>query len=201
MRAAGKPKCICMPDIVLPAPRHDKSSRGTPSLRRAPLTLHCTPHLAARTTGSFSLSGTLAADPSARSELCAPSFIRALTLGATCSLLNLLAASGGVLVSLDWSALTPALTEIRLFDWFVPSVGLVASSQRAAPKRTCGLAASWLFNSRRQAHFLLDCHMAVVLMPNVRAKRATTAGRQARVGENVPRTASPGLVACRWRSA
>ena len=28
--------------------------------------------------------------------------------------------------------------------------------------------------------------------PNVRAKRATTAGRQGPVGENVPRTASPG---------
>ncbi len=39
------------------------------------------------------------------------------------------------------------------------------------------------------------------LTPNVRAKRATTAGRQARAGENVPRTTSPGLVACRWRSA
>jgi hypothetical protein len=38
-------------------------------------------------------------------------------------------------------------------------------------------------------------------MPNVRAKRATTEGRQARAGENVPRTARPGLVACRWRSA
>jgi hypothetical protein len=37
--------------------------------------------------------------------------------------------------------------------------------------------------------------------PNVRAKRATTAGRQARAGENVPRTARPGLAACRWRSA
>jgi len=37
--------------------------------------------------------------------------------------------------------------------------------------------------------------------PNGRAKRATTAGRQARAGENVPRTARPGLVACRWRSA
>ena len=37
--------------------------------------------------------------------------------------------------------------------------------------------------------------------PNVRAKRATTAGRQAWAGENVPRTARPGLVACRWRSA
>ena len=39
------------------------------------------------------------------------------------------------------------------------------------------------------------------LPTNVRAKRATTAGRQARAGENVPRTARPGLVACRWRSA
>jgi hypothetical protein len=39
------------------------------------------------------------------------------------------------------------------------------------------------------------------LMPNVRAKRATTAGHQARAGENVPRTARPGLVVCRWRSA
>ena len=37
--------------------------------------------------------------------------------------------------------------------------------------------------------------------PNVRAKRAATAGRQARAGEDVPRTARPGLVACRWRSA
>jgi len=39
------------------------------------------------------------------------------------------------------------------------------------------------------------------VMPNVRAKRATTAGHQARAGENVPRTTGPGLVACRWRSA
>ena len=36
--------------------------------------------------------------------------------------------------------------------------------------------------------------------PNVGGNRATTAGRQARAGENVPRTTGPGLVACRWRS-
>ncbi len=36
--------------------------------------------------------------------------------------------------------------------------------------------------------------------PNVRDKRAT-AGHKARAGENVPRTARPGLVACRWSSA
>ena len=43
--------------------------------------------------------------------------------------------------------------------------------------------------------------IAECVRPNVRAKRATTAGRQARAVENVPRTARPGLVACRWRSA
>jgi hypothetical protein len=36
---------------------------------------------------------------------------------------------------------------------------------------------------------------------NVRAKWATTGWRQARDAENVQRTRSPGLVACRWRSA
>ena len=50
-------------------------------------------------------------------------------------------------------------------------------------------------------HMLSDCGEGVPVTPNVRAKRATTAGRQARAGENVPRTARPGLVACRWRSA
>jgi hypothetical protein len=38
-------------------------------------------------------------------------------------------------------------------------------------------------------------------MPNVRAKWATAVRRQARDAENVQRTCSPGLVACRWRSA
>ena len=50
------------------------------------------------------------------------------------------------------------------------------------------------------AETLTSCK-GVRVKPNVRAKRATTAGRQARAGENVPRTARPGLVACRWRSA
>jgi hypothetical protein len=39
------------------------------------------------------------------------------------------------------------------------------------------------------------------MQPNVRAKLAPTAGRQARTGENVPRTARPGLAARRWGSA
>ena len=41
--------------------------------------------------------------------------------------------------------------------------------------------------------------LEILAGPNVRAKRATTAGRQARAGENVHRTTSPGLVACRRR--
>jgi hypothetical protein len=37
--------------------------------------------------------------------------------------------------------------------------------------------------------------------PNVRAKRATTAGRQGSGCENAPRATGRALVACRWRSA
>ena len=38
------------------------------------------------------------------------------------------------------------------------------------------------------------------LMSNVRVEAGPTASRQARAGENVPRTTGPGLVACRWAS-
>ena len=79
---------------------------------------------------------------------------------------------------LDRPALTPALTAIRLFDGLSSFVEAGACSRLPALQETRGLAASWLFNPRRQAHFLLELHLAVVLMPNVRAKRATTAGRQ-----------------------
>jgi len=67
--------------------------------------------------------------------------------------------------------------------------------------------ARWGSVSGRRACAAHDCdNQAGVgsmffVRPNVRAKRVTTAGRQARAGENVPRTARPGLVACRWRSA
>ena len=49
---------------------------------------------------------------------------------------------------------------------------------------------------------LLRWHEGSMLLRfNVRAKRATTVGNQARAGENVPCTARLGLVACHWRSA
>ena len=78
------------------------------------------------------------------------------------------------------------------------SAGIAATVRRCFP---CGFAALWLFSSRRQALTLLEHCTIVPALPNVRAKRATTAGRQARAGENVQRTTGPGLVACRWRSA
>ena len=49
--------------------------------------------------------------------------------------------------------------------------------------------------------FLLEHRTVVFLMPNVRAKRATTAGRQRPGGENVQGTTGRALVACRCRSA
>ena len=110
-----------------------------------------------------------------------------------------IAACGGILVRLDWPALTPAPTEIRMFT-------LARSLTFACHRVVSGceisrLAASWLFSSRRQSHILLESCTAVFLKPNVRAKLAPTVGRQARAGENVPRTARPGLVARRWGSA
>jgi hypothetical protein len=50
-----------------------------------------------------------------------------------------------------------------------------------------GLLAYWLLGRR-------------IVRPNVRAKRATTAGRQAREGDDIQHGLA-GLVACRWRSA
>ena len=49
---------------------------------------------------------------------------------------NPLAASGGVIVRLDWPALTPALAEIRLF---VPLAGFSVSSLHAGPNRNSRL--------------------------------------------------------------
>ena len=110
-----------------------------------------------------------------------------------------IAASGGFLVRTNWRALTPGLAEIRLFDlatWLDFVCYRVASGCE-----TSGSAASWLFSSRQQAHFLLEHGTRAFLKPNVRAKRATTAGRQALGSENVHRTTAQGLAACRWRSA
>ena len=109
-----------------------------------------------------------------------------------------IAACGGILVRLDWPALTPAPTEIRMFT-LARSLTFVCH-RVVSGCEISGLAASWVFSSRRQSHFLLESCTAVFLKPNVRAKLAPTAGRAGPVGENVQRTAGPGLVACRWCS-
>lgn len=46
-----------------------------------------------------------------------------------------------------------------------------------------------------------DLHELLPVRTDFRAKRVPTAGRQARAGETVPRTARPGPVARRWQAA
>jgi hypothetical protein len=67
-------------------------------------------------------------------------------------------------------------------------------------QRLCRLGAVYVDGALRRSS-CWSYHGVSCVLPNVRAKRAATAGRQARAGENVLRTARPGLVACRWRSA
>ena len=166
----------CMHGIVLLLHRHRKSSRGTPRLRPAPGMLH----------GALRL-----ALPQQLASSSFVSFPKAASLDGV-GTNNPATATGGFSVCLKRHALTKAASVFWLFSggWQVRYPPFEATSKN-----------SWLLSSRRRAHFLLDSGTAGFLKPNVRAKRATTAGRQARAGENVPRTARPGLVACRWRSA
>ena len=73
----------------------------------------------------------------------------------------------------------------------------------AAHRRACAALTNTMPSAvKAGGAALMDlAHELVLVRPNVRAKRATAEGRQARAGENVLRTARPGLVACRWRSA
>ena len=67
-------------------------------------------------------------------------------------------------------------------------------SLAAAHRRTCEtLTLTMLSAVCVEGAALTDlAHASVLVRPNVRAKRATAVGRQARIGENVPRTAKPG---------
>ena len=84
---------------------------------------------------------------------------------------------------------------------FARCMGLLPGPLPLGDRAPAAFAASWLFGSRRQALTLLAHCTALPALPNVRAKRTTTAGRQARAGENVPRTAGRARVARRWGSA
>ena len=166
----------CMHGIVLPLRRNCKSSRGTPRLRPAPGILH----------GALRL-----ALPQQLTSSSFVSFPKAASLDGV-GTSNPATATVGFSVCLKRHALTKAASVF----WLLSGGWQVRYPPFEAPSKN-----SWLRSSRRRAHFLLDSGTAVFLKPNVRAKRAATAGRQARAGENVPRTARPGLVACRWRSA
>ena len=74
---------------------------------------------------------------------------------------------------------------LKSFDAFVAMEGDVFSFEGFLVAMFASLGGGW----------------TVFVRSNVRAKRATTAGRQARAMENVHRTRGPGLVACSWRSA
>ena len=122
--------------ILLPAPRHRKSSRGTPRLWRLPKTLHGALRLAAWTTrlGSWPRFLVCAQDvqPGLTFSLTHPG----ADLLARSAPLHPLAASGGFIMRLDWPALTPALTEIRLF---VPFAGFGVWSLHTGQNRNSRL--------------------------------------------------------------
>jgi len=65
-----------------------------------------------------------------------------------------------------------------------------------------GAAASWLFGSWRKPLDLLAKCTVVFVLPNVRAKRATTAWRAGQQAQNGPQAQRlMAGVTCRWRSA
>ena len=124
--------------ILLPAPRHCKSSRGTPRLRRLPRPLHGAVRLAAWTTRLGYWSRIVGSAQGAETGLTFSLIHSSTDLLARSAPLHPLAASGGVLVTLDWPALTPALTEIRLFvflDCLAASSHAIVLSRDLRPGR------------------------------------------------------------------
>jgi len=188
-----------MPEIVLPAPRYGKSSRGTPRLRRTPRALHGAPRLASRAT-----------EATLRLDCC-----DVLPKVAWVHFLLIPVARGkaGTYVLIHFGLLLQSSCFRILTDRgsYRSCVSLLCSITRSKLRSrttmqrrdvTRGSAALWLFTSRRQAHFLLEHHKAVLLMPNVRAKRAPTAWRAGQQAQNGPKAQR--LMAgapCRWRSA
>jgi len=188
-----------MPEIVLPAPRYGKSSRGTPRLRRTPRALHGAPRLASRAT-----------EAALRLDCCA-----VLPRVAWVHFLLILDARGkaGTNVLIHFGLLLRSssfriLTDRGSYRRCETSLCSITRSKlrfRTTTQRrgvTRGSAALWLFASRRQAHFLMEHHKAILLMPNVRAKRATTAWRAGQQAQNGPQAQRlMASVTCRWRSA
>ena len=107
-----------------------------------------------------------------------------------------LAASGDPLILSD--SLT-ALTDVWLFD-ALASDGTSHPGSAPTGEPTVGRIVA--VHSRRQAHFLLETCSVEFVLPNVRAKLATTAwraGQQAQIGAKPQRLMAS--VTRRWRSA
>ena len=145
--------------------------------------LHGALRLAAPTAGLNSWLRRLVDAGNARAALTLSSIHPSADMPARTALLHPVAASGGFLASLDWPALTPALTEIRRL---LAACRLAFSCHRSAPGSSVPIDSSWLLDSRRQAHFLLEHHTTFCLMPNVRVKPAPTAWRAGRQAQNGP---------------
>ena len=184
--------------ILHPAARHGKSSVGTPLLRLLPRSLHGAVRLAAWTTRVGYWSRFVASAQGAQIGLTFSLIHPSADLLARSAPLHPLAASGGVLVTLDWPALTPALTEIRLFVLLDCLAASSYGSTLSWNSRLGRVVAVWCTALR--AADSAGAPQAVLVLPNVRGNRATTAWRQRPDGENVLRTAGRALVACRWRS-
>ena len=101
---------------LLAAKRRRKSSRGTPRLRRPWRKLHGAPRRAAPSTvPDYWPWSLLATRTTSRYSPCCSHIRGLMSVTEAHRPRHPLAACGGVLVSLDWPALTPALIEIRLF--------------------------------------------------------------------------------------
>ena len=187
---------ISMWGILLPAQRYGKSSRGTPRLRRAPRRLHGAPRLALQTTRAASwccLLGSADDLPRWFTVLSVLSGAGTWPL-AHCGNFPL---SLGPTFEVRW-VLSP--TGSRRCPTLVPSTPTSGCEPPGCATMALSRLPSWLFNPRRQALTLLAHRLAVLLMPNVRAKPAPAGKCQARAVENVPRH-RPGLAFCCWGSA
>ena len=87
----------------------------------------------------------------------------------------------------------------RILEGWVEEIGLDPSESGTHSMRRTKATLLYRRTKNLRAVQLLLGHSK--LESTVRAKRATTAGRQRPDGENVPRTTGRALVACRWRSA
>ena len=171
MRSLRGRRGISMCAILLPAPRHGESSRGTPRLRRLLRTLQGALRLAAGTTTLNSQFLQLADAHEARSGLISSHSHPTTATPTWSEMLLLVAASGGFLVRLDWTALTPAPTEIRLLT---PVCCMTYSCHRLAPSGKQRLGRLVAVQSTPIGALPAGARTGRLLMPNVRVKPAPT---------------------------